>query len=282
MLVPRKLALYVLVLSVAALLSAQNSDTGLTVEEVVRLTRAGFSEDIIITKIKKNGKAFDLSTDELLDLKKDGVSDTVVKYMLDPTQPYTPPVNSPPVGSPTSKPAGPAKKYPEDSFASRVPPDPALYFFSSGAPVKVDLKFLLGSEESKSLMKKGKSTAYLIGATSKTHFKTAPIFYARLPEGKEIEELVLVGFSPKDGRRELDTGPPGPKQQLKAEDIQQFDSLEVGPHLFKLTPPKLGPGEYIFFFIGSADPPKGIYGKGYDFGVEGLPDQKSKQKSKKK
>ena len=30
---------------------------------------------------------------------------------------------------------------------------------------------------------------------------------------------------------------------------------------------KLGMGEYLFFQLGSAEPPKGIYGKGFDFGI---------------
>ena len=54
----------------------------------MKLTKSGFSEEIIITKIRKGGKSFDLSTDELLALKKAGVADNVIKYLLDPAQPY--------------------------------------------------------------------------------------------------------------------------------------------------------------------------------------------------
>lgn len=245
-------------------------ETRLSVEEVVKLTRAGFAEDIIITKIKKNAKAFDLSTDELLDLKRAGVTDNVIKYLLDPSQPYSPP--PPPPNPATAGKPSPAKKYPDEPYASRVPAEPGLYFFSVSEPVKAELKFLLGEEQGKSLMKKGKTTAYLIGMAAKMRInRTKPTFYVRLPEGKEVEELVLVNLSPKDGRRELDAGPPGPKQQLKAEQVRPFEPLEVGPHLFKLIPAKLEPGEYLFFFVGSADPSKGIYGKGYDFGVDSPP-----------
>src|ERR1700722_15384035 len=63
----------------------------LSVEEVVKLSQTGLSEDLIITKIKKNGRAFDLSTEEILELKRDGVSDNVIKFLLDPSQPQTPP-----------------------------------------------------------------------------------------------------------------------------------------------------------------------------------------------
>src|SRR5450755_4995385 len=75
------------------LLSAQTpgSATPLSVEEVVKLCQTGLSEELIVTKVKKNGKAFDLSTEELLELKKSGVSDNIIKYLLDPSQPYSPP-----------------------------------------------------------------------------------------------------------------------------------------------------------------------------------------------
>ena len=242
----------------------------LTLEEVVNMTRAGFSEEIIVTRIKKNGKAFDLSTDELRDLKMDGVSDNVIKFLLDPSQPYIPPTPPTP-GAPqaSSKPSGPIKKYPEDRYANRLPADPGLYLFVAGAPVKVDLKVLLGAEQAKTLMKKGKTVGYLVGPDAKIRLKnSAPIFYVRLPDGKEIEELVLVSLSTKNGRREIALGAPGPKQQLNAGDIQPYDPLEVATRVFRLTPAKLDAGEYLFLFMGSADPAKGIYGKGYDFGID--------------
>ena len=63
------------------------SEGVLTVEDVVKMSRAGFAEELIVTKIKKNGKAFDLSTDEMFELKKQGLSDALIKVLLDPTQP---------------------------------------------------------------------------------------------------------------------------------------------------------------------------------------------------
>ncbi len=242
----------------------------LTAEEVVKLTRSGLAEEIIITKIKRNAKAFDLNTDELIDLKKEGVSDNIIKYLLDPTLPYAPPAPPPASATGPLKPRDPGKKFPADPHASIVPAEPALYFFPAGAaiPVKVELKFLLGTETPKKLLKKSKAIGYLIGSHSKARLqKTGQTFYVRLPDGKEIEELVLVTFSSKNDRRELELGPAAPKQELNAEDIRPRESLEVGPRLFKLSTQQLAPGEYLFLFMGSAEPSKGVYGKGYDFGV---------------
>lgn len=84
----------------------------LSIDEVVKLSKAGFSEEVIITKIKKNGKAFDLSTDELLDLKKAGLKDTIINYLLDPSLPYSPP---PP---PAPPPPPPVEKAPGETVCA--------------------------------------------------------------------------------------------------------------------------------------------------------------------
>ena len=254
----------------------------LTLEDVVKMSQNGFSEDLIITKIKKSGKAFDLSTDELLELRRRGVTDTVVRYLLDPSQPYTqPPLAVPPTTAPArSEPAGlppkpdmPVRKYPEDAYVGRVPRESGLYCFLRASPDKVDLRLLLGESDGpglgKVLMKKGRVTAYLVGAAAKFRVSQGtPVFYIRLPEGKSIEELLLLTLSRKSDRREIDAGTPGPKPQFRRESMRPFDSLEVAAGVFRLAPANLPKAEYLFYLLGSAEPPKGNYGKGYDFGVD--------------
>jgi hypothetical protein len=240
---------------------SQKSAGPLTLEEVVKLSQTGVSEELIIAKIKKNGKAFDLSAEELVDLRKAGVSDSVIKLLLDPSLPYSPP------SPPAAKSSAPIRQYPPDIYASRVPGEPGLYLFPKDAPLEIEIKMLLGVKEGSK--KKSKIIAYLVGPASKTRIKeTAPTFYIRLPEGKGIEEVVLVSFDRRNDRREIEMGPTGSELQLRPEAVRQFDSLEVGPHLFKITASKLPKGEYLFFLAGSAEPPKGSYGKGYDFGIE--------------
>jgi hypothetical protein len=270
-------SVFTLVLLLAAALSrsaAQPAPSAapLSVEDIVRLSKDGISEDVLVAKIKKNGKAFDLSPDEIVELKKLGVTDNVIKLLLDPAQPYVPPPPPQPA-PPAPKPSLPAKKYPEDPYASRVPPEPGLYRFYRNSPVQMDIKLFLGQKQGaglgKVLLKKGKVIAYLVGSAAKTQFGDgAPVFYIRMADGKGIEEVLLVALDRKKDRRELDMGPPAPKPELKADTIRPFDSLEVGAGLFRLSPATLAKGEYVFFLIGTAEPPKGNYGKGYDFGVE--------------
>ena len=139
--------------------------------------------------------------------------------------------------------------------------------------MKTDIKLLLGEKQSagvgKVAMRKGRAIGYLLEPMAKTRInEPAPSFYMRLPEGKAIEEVVLIAFGPKKNRREIDIGQTLDKQELKAEAMRPYDSVEVGPRLFKIST-KLTKGEYLFLLLGSAEPPKGSYGKGYDFGVEG-------------
>src|SRR5438874_1807079 len=102
------------------------TNVNLTVEDVIKLCQSGFSEELIITKLKKSGKAFDLSAEELVDIKKAGVSDNVIKFLLDPSQPYSSPSGvkpggPEPVATSPPKPLVPAKPYAKDALASRVP-----------------------------------------------------------------------------------------------------------------------------------------------------------------
>jgi len=253
-----------------AMAQSSVAEPALTLEQVVKLSQAGFSEELIVTKIKKNGKAFDLNTDELLELKKQGLTENIIRFLMDPTQPYTPP---PP---PQPKIAGPpGKKYPDDPLVSLLPADPGLYFFVEKTPLVADLKILLGMRKGKIM--KGKPTAYLAGPKAKLRAKAGkPIFYLRLPEGKEVSDLILTALLEKDDRRELD-GLPGAKGNgLNADEVLQFDQWEVGPKLFRLSPPALEAGEYLLFLVGSAEPDKGTYGKGFDFGVDALAAEKKK------
>jgi hypothetical protein len=174
-----------------------------------------------------------------------------------------------------AKPAVPVKVYATDPSAQRVPAESGMYYFQRSNPARLDLKILLGMKQGaglgKVLLKKGKTLAYVAGAGAKLVISTdTPILYMRLPQGKTIEEYVLVALESRSDRRELDTGP-GPKQELNASAIRAYDNVEVGPGLFRITPAPLKPGEYLFFQIGSAEPEKGNQGRGYEFAISAPP-----------
>jgi len=56
---------------------------GLTIDEVVRLTKSGISDDVVLQKIKEAGIATRPTSDQLASLKQEGVSDRVLQAMVD-------------------------------------------------------------------------------------------------------------------------------------------------------------------------------------------------------
>lgn len=61
------------------------TSSALTIDGVISLVSAGISDDLIIAKIQKSGQAFDLSTDDMVRLKKANTSDVVMKALMNAT-----------------------------------------------------------------------------------------------------------------------------------------------------------------------------------------------------
>jgi hypothetical protein len=57
---------------------------GLTVDGVIALVGAGLPDDVIIARLRKENKSFDLTTEQLIRLKNANVSGGVMQVMLDP------------------------------------------------------------------------------------------------------------------------------------------------------------------------------------------------------
>ncbi len=62
------------------------SSTPLNVDDVIKMAKAGFSDETIILQIKKRGAPFTLSTDQLIQLKSASVSEHVIQTMIDPSR----------------------------------------------------------------------------------------------------------------------------------------------------------------------------------------------------
>lgn len=73
----------ILILTIAFCFSAFAQNEILTNNEVILLTRAGLSEDLIVRKINESTADFDTTAQGLIDLKKSGVSDAVIALMME-------------------------------------------------------------------------------------------------------------------------------------------------------------------------------------------------------
>jgi len=110
---------------------------GLTVDSIVAMVQAGLSEDVVLARIRKEGKAFDLSPEEMIRLKKAGVSNAILQVMLDPKAEVQraaappPPAEAPPPLS-TAPPTEAGKKASEPASVAAAGAEPGG--LTAGAP----------------------------------------------------------------------------------------------------------------------------------------------------
>lgn len=60
------------------------AEAGTTKEDILKLAKAGLSEDVILSFVRTNGPVDKLSSDDLIELKAAGVTDKVLKSLLAP------------------------------------------------------------------------------------------------------------------------------------------------------------------------------------------------------
>jgi hypothetical protein len=126
-----------------AALAQQHSDT-LNVDGVVKMVNAGLSDDLIIARLQKDGKVYDLSPDDMVKLKAERVSDNVIKAMLDPhaaitTPPSYPWASSLPKPSGATPAPGVAANNPNDPLSAH---DSGIYLYATDREGKPLMKLL--------------------------------------------------------------------------------------------------------------------------------------------
>jgi hypothetical protein len=65
----------------------QNTPGAMTVDDVVKLYKAGVSENVLVARIKQSNKPLQLSTDDLLKLAQEKVPDNVIQALMNPASP---------------------------------------------------------------------------------------------------------------------------------------------------------------------------------------------------
>ena len=209
---------------------------------IIEMTHKGLGDDVIIARIKASATKFDLSDDDLANLKKAGVSDAVVAAMIQSTQ----------------------------LTSAKVTID--------GNPVEVrtigeqKVGGRLGHTVSLGIMSV-KNKAYLQGQHASLIASRKPVIDIELPANDNIDNYIIVEMDDKGDRREIEMGSVGgtvgEKVGIRADRIVRTSATPVGGRRFRVSPVnELKKGEYILYSVGSADFPHGVYGQGYDFTVQ--------------
>jgi hypothetical protein len=236
---------------------AGTANSGLTVEDIIKLTKAGLSEDIIIQQIRKNRQAFDLSTEQLIALKAANVSDRIVEVMLDPSKAETPAHIAPaPVAAES------------EAAEAALPTEVGVYAKKQGqwAEVSPEIVYWKTGGALKAIatagIRHGDVNGHVQGANSHTSFGTPLEFLIVAPEGTDLAEYQLLRLHSNKDNREFRTITGGFLHSKSGSQRDQvpFDGKKIASRAYELTfPASAGSGDYGLLPPGSTSGSGKIY-----------------------
>jgi hypothetical protein len=207
----------------------------LTVNDVIKMTKAGLGEDLIVTQVKANGTPFKLSTDELISLHGAGVSDRVIEAMVNPLAAPAPAAAA--AGAP----------------ANGEPTDVGVYLLQNGSwtemePEVVNFKSggVLKSIATDGLLK-GDKNGHLKGAHSKTTVSLPAQFLIVTPEGTSATDYQLLHLRDNSNNREFRsvTGGVFHSSTGAQRDDLEFTPVKTSSRHYTITiPATAGKGDY--------------------------------------
>lgn len=245
----------------ALLFSTPALADGLAIEDIVTLSEMNLGDDAIIAKIRAENARFDLSTDQMIDLKRRGVSNAVIAAMVETGVVDT------------------AAEMSMDSPDPMVPHPAGIYLLKGSGEAA---KMLRIDPTSSSQTKTGGIFGYALtgglapmsmkvsipGATSRAQASQKPYFYFFFDQaaqgaqagsflgstylGSSPAEFNLIKFNAKKDRREAKIGKisiGGAKMGIMDEDRIPIDYelVRAGVYKVKAASP-LEPGEYAFLY----------------------------------
>lgn len=257
-----------------------SNDEVLTNETVVTLTKAGLGTSVIVSKVRTSKSDFDVSSDELVRLKQEGVDDEVISAMIEAAESAEAAGSDP--GTTRSRraslrrapatPTGPIPATPSESgiyYAEDlgvedelVLVEPSIYTQSkeTGAwkqaltygIAKIRYKTVLPGAHARLLIDTRRPTFYFFfdvqsGSLSNSGSAWGPATSAN--------EFILAKMDVKKSTRELEVGEDGQytgrKYGVATKASMLFDYEKLAPGVYRVTPKQdLKDGEYCFLYGG--------------------------------
>jgi hypothetical protein len=261
----------VLVLLLSAF-SLQAADKPLTNDDVIAMVQAGLPEGVIIEKIRVSPGQFDTSVEGLVALKKAGVSERIVRVIVNPE------LSSADVragamavvpGVPSAAPAPCQAAAGQGSMPWLTGASPAMWYEYPESGDRLEMVYERGTVNR---IWFGVGQVHLLELNPlRAGLRTGsqPVFYSCM----NPNDAPLVKFTLDKGSDERNTsvgrgGPWNYKQKISEEDLVRFASAKTPEGYFKITVDQpLSPGEYGFVPQGQA----GFFLFGervYTFGVD--------------
>lgn len=247
----------------------------LTNEDIIKLTKAGFDEDLILSRISMEPHAdFDMSADGLTNLKQNGVSKTVITAMMNKMTPQAGESKSPPAQPQTPSPPPLSTEKPKTlaarSIAEKVIEQNTSSVILCTKKGNIELEGKIGRANF-SLMKAfasypalkakqrtdDRNPSFILGLP---YEPAGQVFIVKLEQEKEDSTRVL-----KCGKTLFRLTTKG--MGLPEEDVRiPFEFKPEGKDLWRLSLKKnLDPGEYGVYVLAASAVEAGIL---YDFGLD--------------
>jgi hypothetical protein len=246
----------------AAIILAQQA---LTNDSIVKLVKAGMGDDLIVNMVNTQPANYSLGPEDLIALKKAGVSERVINAMVTKTSNPSPAPAPAPAAAPTAPPAGPVNEvgvyYKKAGVWTDI--DPEVVSFKSGGVLKS-----LATDG----IVKGDMNGHLKGAHSKTEVTSPMEILIYAPEGVAATEYQLLLLRPAGGdAREFRTVTGGVfhKSGGASRDAIEFQAKKIAPRTFTITLDHPKGGDYGLLppSSGDATGSTGRLGKLYTFHV---------------
>ncbi len=248
---------------------------GMTNADVIKMLKAGLGESLVIASIKQTAKrSFTLTADGLVELKTAGVSDTVIRVMMDPTATVPDPIPQA-ATQPSASLAPPAPTARPDT---PMVPEIGVYFKKESAwvdllPEVVNWKTggVLKHFASGGLVK-GDVNGMISGPRSRATMKQPVEILVYTPDGIAITEYQLLRLRANKDTREFRTVTGGVLHVSggAARDLVPFESKKIAVRTYTLVLPNLGSGQYGILSPGAASTSSASaqLGKIYTFTVD--------------
>jgi hypothetical protein len=244
----RKSFIALVFLAICPLLVAQQA---LNNDAVVKLVKAGLSDDLIVSTINAQAGAYDTSTDGLIALKTAGVSDKVVAAIVAKAAAPAPveataapaPAAEAPAPAPAAVSAFPAGidevgVYYQDKSGAWTPLMPEVVNFKTGGVLKS-----IASDG----WVKGDINGHIVGRHAKLSATYPFVMAVYVPEGTAITEYQLLRLRTNSSSREFrsKTGGVFHASGGAERDSVDFQAERLAPRLYQITLQQtLGKGEY--------------------------------------
>ena len=229
-----------------------SSEEVLTNESIVKMFKAGLSEEVIINVVNLQPGKYSLSTDDLIALKNANVSPRVITAMMNKSQGA--PAASVPAPAPVE--TAPPANFPQLPSVAEV----GVYFkkgdtWADLQPEVVNWKTggVLKSIGTVGIVK-GDVNGHLNGSHSPNQLKTPLEFLVYTPEGVAITEYQLLRLRDQKDSREFRTVTGGVLHVSggATRDVMMFDSKKIAPRTYVIVLSNISGGEYGFLPPGAA------------------------------